>query len=63
MSVERGTAENILRAFKSCVEEYARLSWEMFSVKIVAIGSDGASVMTGSDKGFYGLMKKEVPEL
>ena len=63
MSVDRGTADNIYKAFKDCVERYLGISWDDFKYKVIALGSDGAAVMTGAENGFYGLLKREVPHV
>ena len=55
--VETGNAEGILKAIKQASTHVDK--WENFSKKLVALGSDGASVMLGKNKGVIALLQKE----
>ena len=58
-AVEIGAATNIKSAIENAVEEYLP-GWKE---KLVAIGSDGASVMRGRKGGVIALMRQDCPWL
>ena len=55
--VERGNAEGVVKAIKRASRHVDK--WENFTKKLVALGSDGASVMLGKNKGVIALLQKE----
>ena len=57
--VERGTASQILEAIKKATETV--MEWDDFQKKLVALGSDGASVMLGKNNGVIALLQKIQP--
>ena len=56
MATEKADATGILNALKHAVESIG-LEWEEFLKELVALGSDGASVMMGMRKGVAALLK------
>ena len=61
--VSRGKAQNIMSAVQQSIERRLKLKWEEFTQKIIAMGSDGASVMLGSENGVVALFWKYSPWL
>ena len=58
--VERGNAPGI-KAIKKAVSFLA--PWEEFNEKLVALGSDGASVMLGRKNGVIALLQQNKPDV
>ena len=52
--------QSIYTAMKQGLAEYVGQPWQDIKNKFVVMGSDGASVMTGSKNGLIALMRKEV---
>ena len=59
--VERGNAQGIMKAIKKAVSFLA--PWEEFNEKLVALGSDGASVMLGRKNGVIALLQQNKPDV
>ena len=59
--VQRGNADGILNAIKRATSSIS--DWKEFGKKLVALGSDGASVMLGSNNGVIALLQKEKPNI
>ena len=59
--VERGTAPQVISAIKRAVETV--MEWEDFKNKLVALGSDGASVMLGKNNGVIALLRDIQPNV
>ena len=53
--VQHGTAPKIVEAIKKSVETIT--DWAQFTKKLVALGSDGASVMLGKNNGVIALLQ------
>ena len=62
MATEKADAKGILNALKRAVESIG-LEWEELLKKLVALGSDGASVMMGARKGVAALLKEKNPSI
>ena len=54
---------NIMSAVQQSIESRLKLKWEEFTQKTIAMGSDGASVMLGSENGVVTLLQKYSPWL
>ena len=63
--VEKGNAAGIHEALQSSVSspEHLQIPWNEFASKLVALGSDGASVMTGHRSGLAALLKQSQPAI
>lgn len=59
--IQRGNAIGIVEAIKKSVETL--LPWSDFVEKLVALGSDGASVMLGKHNGVIALLQSEQPSV
>ena len=59
--VERGTAPAIVDAIESTVTTVMTMS--DFIPKLVALGSDGASVMLGENASVFAILKERQPEM
>ena len=59
--VEKANAIGIFEAIKSVVTSY--VDWDVFLSKLVALGCDGAKVMTGKVGGVSALLSKEQPNI
>ena len=59
--VERGNAQGIMKAIKKAVSFL--VPWEEFNEKLVALGSDGASVMLGRKNGVIALLQQNKPDV
>ena len=59
--MERGTAPAIVDAIERAVTTVMTMS--DFIPKLVALGSDGASVMLGKMQVFFALLKERQPEM
>ena len=59
--VERGTAPKIVDAIQKAVETVT--DWSEFKNKLVALGSDGASVMLGKNNGVIALLQAIQPSM
>ena len=59
--VSRGQTMNIMSAVQQSIESTLKLKWEEFTQKTIAMGSDGASVMLGSENGVVTLFQKYSP--
>ena len=59
--VERGTAPKIVDAIQKAVETVT--NWSEFKNKLVALGSDGASVMLGKNNGVIALLQAIQPSM
>ena len=59
--VQRGTALGVINAIKKSAETV--MEFNTFLVKLVAMGSDGASVMLGKKSGVLSLLKEQQPSL
>ena len=57
--VERGVAPQIMAALQRATETV--MGWDVFKRKLVALGSDGASVMLGKNNGVIALLKAIQP--
>ena len=55
--VQRGNAAGIMKAIERAANKVA--PWDEFSTKLVALGSDGASVMLGKKNGVIALLQQE----
>ena len=62
MATEKADAKGIFNALKRAVESIG-LEWEELLKKLVALGSDGASVMMGARKGVAALLKEKNPSI
>ncbi|KAK3090549.1 hypothetical protein FSP39_012619 [Pinctada imbricata] len=62
MNVQKADAKGILNAMKRACEMNS-LAWDDIITKMVALGSDGASVMQGANKGVAALLKQENPSI
>ena len=61
--VARGQAQNIMEAIQRSITTNLMTTWDDFIKTMIAMGSDGASVMLGSERGVASLMKKNAPWL
>ena len=61
--VARGQATNIMDATERSITENLMAKWEDFTNTLVALGSDGASVMLGTERGVAVLLRKDAPWL
>ena len=61
--VLRGQAMHIMSAVQQSIESRLKLKWEEFTQKTIAMGSDGASFMLGSENGVVTLFQKYSPWL
>ena len=61
--VARGQATNIMDAIERSITENLMAKWEDFTKTLVALGSDGASVMLGTERGVAALLRKDAPWL
>ena len=59
--VERGDAKGIIKAIKRGICTITE--WKTFISKVVALGSDGASVMLGKNNGVIALLQSEQPSV
>ena len=59
--VERGTADGILQAIKRAMETVS--DWNQFTTKLVVLGSDGAAVMLGKNRGVISLLQAHQPSM
>ena len=59
--VQRGTALGVINAIKKSAETV--MEFNTFLAKLVAMGSDGASVMLGKKSGVLALLKEQQPSL
>ena len=59
--VECGTADGILQAIKWAMETVS--DWNQFTTKLVALGSDGAAVMLGKNRGVISLLQAHQPSM
>ena len=59
--VQRGTALGVINAIKRSAETV--MEFNTFLSKLVAMGSDGASVMLGKKSGVLALLKEQQPSL
>ena len=59
--VQCGTAPKIVEAIKKSVETIT--DWAQFTKKLVALGSDGASVMLGKNNGVIALLQAIQPSM
>ena len=57
--VERGVTPQIMSAIQRATETV--MEWDVFKKKLVALGSDGASVMLGKNNGVIALLKAIQP--
>ena len=60
--VARGQATNIMDAIERSITENLMAKWD-FTKTLVALGSDGASVMHGTERGVAALLRKDAPGL
>ena len=58
---QRGDAKGIVQAIKKAIETL--IPWNEFVEKLVAMGSDGASVMLGKNNGVIALLQSEQPSM
>ena len=61
--VARGQAQNIMEAIERSITTNLMTTWDDFIKTMIAMGSDGASVMLGSERGVAALLKKNAPWL
>ena len=61
--VARGQAQNIMEAIQRSITTNLMTTWDDFIKTMIAMGSDGESVMLGSERGVASLMKKNAPWL
>jgi hypothetical protein len=61
--VEKPDAQSIYLGLKRAVTEYLQVPWETFVPKLVGLGCDGASVMTGKKGGLGALLRKDSPTM
>ena len=62
-STDKANAENITDGLKHIVVDNLKVSWFDISQKLVALGCDGASVMTGAKGGVGALLRAEQKEV
>ena len=58
-AVSRPNGEQIHAAIEETVKTYAKLPLDSFYQKLMALGSDGASVMVGEGLGVTGRLKEK----
>ena len=58
---QRGNAEGIIQAIKKGIETL--VPWNEFTSKLIALGSDGASVMLGKNNGVIAHLLSEQPSM
>ena len=59
--VKRADANGIVQAIKRSIDTV--VDWKVFTSKLVALGSDGASVMLGKNNGVIAMLKAEQPSM
>ena len=61
--VERSDSASILSAMQKAISRYMKVPCNVFFSKLVGLGCDGASSMTGQRNGLFALLKKEHPSV
>ena len=61
--VERSDSASILSAMQKAISHYMKVPCNVFFSKLVGLGCDGASNMTGQRNGLIALLKKEQPSV